>query len=301
MTEGATTCHIMMKLLQYLLGKTEHLLETGMLLSIRVKVICRIFPQWMQTWSQWCILFFPRGEPGWHNRIPHVAVRATGTRNTTTILQYYTYRLAALEYFSPIHYGKKLFQQYCVDSYVKVEGNNLNYIRANQTILRVDSSECLADHLNSPVEKQGFQPGRIVVLPSSFQGSPCGMAQSYQDAMTVIDPNDKLRDADDIHSVISAKIPNQQEHTELFEMVRSCMIHRPCGHLNPNSRCMEDGVCTKSFPKNLLASMVAEVNGYPLYRRRDNGIHINVNNVDIDNRWIVPYNIHGFPRNTMRI
>ncbi|XP_057305457.1 uncharacterized protein LOC130642388 [Hydractinia symbiolongicarpus] len=53
---------------------------------------------------------------------------------------------------------------------------------------------------------------------------------------------------------------------------------------------MEDGVCTKSFPKNFLASTVAEVNGYPLYRRRDNGIHINVNNVDVDNRWIVPYN-----------
>ncbi|XP_057299455.1 uncharacterized protein LOC130630074 [Hydractinia symbiolongicarpus] len=94
-------------------------------------------------------LFFPRGEPGWHNRIPHVAVRATRTRNTTTMLQYYTYRLAAREYFSPIHYGKKLFQQYCVDSYVKVEGNNLNYIRANQTNLRVDSYEGLADHLNA--------------------------------------------------------------------------------------------------------------------------------------------------------
>ncbi|XP_057297097.1 uncharacterized protein LOC130625993 [Hydractinia symbiolongicarpus] len=131
-------------------------------------------------------LFFPRGEPGWHNRIPHVAVRATRTRNTTTMLQYYTYRLADREYFSPIHYGKKLFQQYCVDSYGKVEGNNLNYIRANQTNLRVDSYEGLADHLNARAEERGLQPGRIVVLPSSFQGSPRAMAQNYQDAMAVI-------------------------------------------------------------------------------------------------------------------
>ncbi|XP_057290338.1 uncharacterized protein LOC130613035 [Hydractinia symbiolongicarpus] len=86
-----------------------------------------------------------------------------------------------------------------------------------------------------------------------------------------LDPNDKLRNADDIDSVISAEIPNQQEHPELFEIVRSCMIHGPCGHLNPNSRCMEDGACTKSFPNKCLASTVAEVNGYPLYRRRDNG------------------------------
>ncbi|XP_057297645.1 uncharacterized protein LOC130628679 [Hydractinia symbiolongicarpus] len=105
-----------------------------------------------------------------------------------------------------------------------------------------------------------------------------------------LDPNDKLRDAYDIDSVISAGIPNQQEHPKLFEIVRSCMIHGPCGYLNPNSRFMEHGVCTKSFPKNFLASTVAEINGYPLYRHRNNGIHINVNNVDIDNRWIVPYN-----------
>ncbi|XP_057310670.1 uncharacterized protein LOC130648632 [Hydractinia symbiolongicarpus] len=293
-------------------------------------------------------LFFPRGEPGWYYGIPHVAERATRTRNATTMLQYYTYRVAVRENFSPIHYGKKLFQQYCVDSYVKVEGNNLNYIRANQTNLRVDSYEGLADHLNARAEERDLQPGRIVVLPSSFQGSPRAMAQNYQDAMAVIgqrahdrpdlvsrvfklklnellkdvtergvlgktvshvyviefqkrglphchlllhlDPNDKLRDADDIDSVISAEIPNQQEQPELFEIIRSCMIHGPCGYLNPNSRCMEDGVCTKNFPKIFLGSTVADVDGYPLYRRRNNGIHINVNNVDVDNRWVVPYN-----------
>ncbi|XP_057290909.1 uncharacterized protein LOC130613606 [Hydractinia symbiolongicarpus] len=301
-------------------------------------------------------LFFPRGEPDWYYGIPHVAKRATRTRNTTTMLQYYTYR-------------------YCVDSYVKVEGNNLNYIRANQTNLRVDSYEGSADHLNARAEERDLQPGRIVVLPSSFQGSPRAMAPNYQDAMAVIgkfgkpdffltftcnpkwreitenlfagqrahdrpdlvsrvfklklnellkdvtergvlgktvshvyviefqkrglphchlllhlDPNDKLRDADDIDSVISAEIPNQQEQPELFEIIRSCMIHGPCGYLNPNSRCMEDGVCTKNFPKNFLGSTVADVDGYPLYRRRNNGIHINVNNVDVDNRWVVPYN-----------
>ncbi|XP_057299444.1 uncharacterized protein LOC130630062 [Hydractinia symbiolongicarpus] len=74
-----------------------------------------------------------------------------------------------------------------------------------------------------------------------------------------------------IDSVISAEILNQQEHPELFQIVRSCMIHVACGHLNPNSRCMEDGVCTKRFPKNFLASTLAEGNGYPLYRCRDNG------------------------------
>ncbi|XP_057294730.1 uncharacterized protein LOC130623277 [Hydractinia symbiolongicarpus] len=224
-------------------------------------------------------LFFPRGEPGWYYGIPHVAERATRTRNTTTMLQYYSYRVAVRENFSPIHYGKKLFQQYCVDSYVKVEGNNLNYIRANQTNLRVDSYEGLADHLNARAEERGLQPGQF-----QKRGLP------HCHLLLHLDPNDKLRDADDIDSVISAEIPNQQEQPELFEIIRSCMIHGPCAYLNPNSRCMEDGVCTKNFPKKFLVSTVADVDGYPLYRRRNNGIHINVNNVDVDNRWVVPYN-----------
>ncbi|XP_057299513.1 uncharacterized protein LOC130630155 [Hydractinia symbiolongicarpus] len=215
------------------------------------------------------------------------------------MLQYYTYRVAVR--FSLIHYGKKLFQQYCVDSYVKVEGNNLNYIRANQTNLRVDSYEGLADHLNARAEERGLQTGHIVVLPSSFQGSqhahdrPDLVSRVFKlklnellkdvtergvlgktvshfyviefqkrglphcHLLLHLDPNDKVPDADDIDSVISAEIPNQQEQPELFEIIRSL-------------------------------STVADVDVYPLYRRRNNGIHISVNNVDVDNRWVVPYN-----------
>ena len=42
------------------------------------------------------------------------------------------------------------------------------------------------DHLNSRADARGLQPGRMVILPSSFPGSPRAMHQNYQDAMAMI-------------------------------------------------------------------------------------------------------------------
>jgi hypothetical protein len=58
---------------------------------------------------------------------------------------------------------------------------------------------------------------------------------------------------------------------------------------------MVDGKCTKSFPKNFTNDTITNVDGYPIYRRRnpDNGGQLfvkNINNIDIDvdNCWVVP-------------
>ena len=49
------------------------------------------------------------------------------------------------EHFSAIHLGKKLFQQYTVDQYAKIENSNLNYFRLNQDSLRADLYNGVAD------------------------------------------------------------------------------------------------------------------------------------------------------------
>ena len=79
-----------------------------------------------------------------------------------------------------------------------------------------------------------------------------------------LDEEDKLRDADDVDSLISAEIPNQDDHPALYETIKSCMVHGPCGHLNPNSVCMVDGKCSKNFPKDYSANTMVNVNGYPV-------------------------------------
>src|SRR5580698_4045704 len=56
----------------------------------------------------------------------------------------------------------------------------------NQNQLRTEKYIGLMDHLQSEAAKQGLLPGKVVILPSSFQGSPRNMAQNYQDAMAIV-------------------------------------------------------------------------------------------------------------------
>jgi hypothetical protein len=110
---------------------------------------------------------------------------------------------------------------------------------------------------------------------------------------------DKIK-PDQIDSVISAELPDPQQDPRLFEIVVKNMIHGPCGSVNPSSSCMKDGKCTKRYPRQLLHDTQTGEDGYPLYRRRapENGgfkakIKIKIGNsyqeIEIDNKWIVPY------------
>ena len=74
------------------------------------------------------------------------------------------------------------------------------------------------------------------------------------------------------------------------------MIHGPCGAINPKSPCMENGKCTKNFPKPFLKeTIVSTENSYATYRRRspeDGGRTVRhpKSGKMIDNSWVVPYN-----------
>ena len=113
----------------------------------------------------------------------------------------------------------------------------------------------------------------------------------------------KIR-ATDIDSVISSELPNPDEDPDLFAIVAKQMVHGPCGPMNPCSPCMKDSKCTKGFPKQFIQDTQTDHNGYPLYRRRkpnDGGFTAQLrvkqagqtgvyDEVQIDNRWVVPYN-----------
>jgi hypothetical protein len=111
---------------------------------------------------------------------------------------------------------------------------------------------------------------------------------------------EKIRPTD-IDKVISAELPNPQEDPLLFDIVAKNMIHGPCGNLNKSSPCMVEGKCTKRYPRDLVLETQTGEDGYPVYRRRKPGsggftakikLHIGSKwqEVEIDNRWIVPYN-----------
>nr|XP_047146315.1 uncharacterized protein LOC124819141 [Hydra vulgaris] len=102
--------------------------------------------------------------------------------------------------------------------------------------------------------------------------------------------DDKLETSQDIDNLTCAEIPDPIVNCELYDIIKTCMIHGPCGILNSNSPCMKDGVCSKKYPKDFNANTVAVHNGYPRYRRRDNGLVINIKGNNVDNCWVVPYN-----------
>ena len=93
-------------------------------------------------------LFFPRGDAGWHNQLVRNPERATLVRNHVTS-QYYNYKLSVRQFFSSLFYGKKLFQQYAVDAYIKIEGQRLAFIRNNQNKLRSEQYDVLHEHVNN--------------------------------------------------------------------------------------------------------------------------------------------------------
>jgi len=323
-------------------------------------------------------LLFPKGDFGWDPSLKHVQNR-TEHRNSLTMLEYASYRLASREGFSLLQRSEKLTLQWVVDMYVRIEGTRLQYIRDNQSSLRADLYLNIVDHLHQRggVERSNASIGKQVILPSSFVGSPRNMHQNFLDAMSIVqkfgkpslfitmtcnprweeiqnnlsqgekanfrpdivdrvfhcklkelmdlilkkdifgkaaaliytiefqkrglphchilltlDDDDKIRNTVDIDHVVSAEIPDAVLNPELFNLVKTHMIHGPCGALNPNAPCMTDGKCSKSFPKCFSEETKDNVNGYSIYKRRDNGMIVEVNGKSVDNRYVVPYNTY---------
>ena len=123
----------------------------------------------------------------------------------------------------------------------------------------------------------------IYVIEWQKQGPP------HAHILGICDNANKPKTIADYDSVVCAEIPDKDTFPELYQIVTKFMMHGPCGVANPNSPCMEDGKCTKKFPKDF-TEVTMECDGYPQYRRRDDGKYIMKNGVPLDNRHIVPYN-----------
>lgn len=320
-------------------------------------------------------LLMPYGNDGWKPSL-HLDSYIQHSR-AVTMLQYYSAKMQIRRgQFNPYMNAGKLTQQWLIDSYLKVEANNLNYHKTHQSDMRVENYRHLHDAQSA---NNNDNIGRPIILSSTFEGSPRNMNERCRDAMAmfaklgppdlfitftcnanwpeikdnlkqgqqacdrpdlvsrvfnlkldhfmkdVIKHNffgevicyaytiefqkrglphahmlftlreqDKFKTAEMIDKYVSAQIPDKETHPELYDIVTKCMIHGPCGNLNPNSVCMENGKCTKHFPKAFNKKTKPNVAGYPLYERPEfikNGqSYVTVNRKKVDNRFVVPYN-----------
>ncbi|XP_031096834.1 uncharacterized protein LOC116001073 [Ipomoea triloba] len=91
---------------------------------------------------------------------------------------------------------------------------------------------------------------------------------------------------------ISAEIPSQLCEPEYYKAIEEFMMHGPCGSTRKNSPCMVNGECSKLFSKKFVQNSILDQDGYPIYHRRDNGRTIKKNGINLDSRYMVPYNIY---------
>ena len=321
-------------------------------------------------------LLFPFGDFGWHCGMQQNNPR-TATQKKISQNKYAAYRLSVRGETDNFHLSGKLFLQWVVDMYVRIEAERLSYIRYHQVQLRRDMYSNICDFVQNEAEQNHCTIGRMVVLPSSFPGSPRNMNERYQDAMCVVrrhgkpdifitftcNPNwkeiqeqlsaneaanlrpdivarvfhaklkaliddvsknrifgtvaaliytiefqkrglphahilislckdNKITDIATIDKYVSAEVP--QEGDPLREIVIAHMVHGPCGTLGCAGRpapCMdENGECKKGYPRDWAEESRQHTNGYPVYRRRNDGRSFVKYGKCLDNRWIVPHN-----------
>ncbi|CAA0808695.1 Unknown protein, partial [Striga hermonthica] len=132
-------------------------------------------------------LLLPYGEDGYREDIPFSKrkVEKEKGRKTVSVREYFAYQIHDRKHEpSTILSSRRLFQQFVVDAYTMVESSRLRYIRFNQSRLRCDIYNRLADAvLQGDVDPSSR--GKRIILPSSFTGGPRNMIQNYQDAMAI--------------------------------------------------------------------------------------------------------------------
>ena len=111
----------------------------------------------------------------------------------------------------------------------------------------------------------GVVVGKIWVIEFQKRGL------SHAHILLILDDASEFCTTDEIDSAVSAEIPDQGTNRDAYETVTRSLVHGPCGAENPNAPCMEDGKCTKHYPRAFADQTSTDADGYPVYRRRDDG------------------------------
>jgi hypothetical protein len=129
-------------------------------------------------------LIFPYGEDGYRDGIllKYKDEVVVTKRNRLTIKNWLAYRIVTRkEDARTLRCSRRLFQQFLVDGYTMMEAERLNWLRDNQSKLRVGKYHKLNENVGDPQQKKG----KRVVLPSSFVGSRRYLDQLYFDGMAI--------------------------------------------------------------------------------------------------------------------
>ena len=123
-------------------------------------------------------VLFPYGTDGYH-----IYMQGRNGRKVTQ-QQYYCFHMMVRD-CNYLLQGARLFQQYLVDAYCKIETERLQFLRREQQTLRVDNYTSLRDCLLA-ADGDPRQVGQRVVLPATYTGGPRYMHEKQCDAMAYV-------------------------------------------------------------------------------------------------------------------
>ena len=133
----------------------------------------------------------------------------------------------------------------------------------------------------------GGAKGWIWVVEFQKRGLP------HAHILLIVRAEDKPRTPEDVDNRVCAELPDplNPQVADLLETISSRQLHGPCGPRHPSAPCMEDGQCTKGYPREFREDTALPEAVYPLYRRRDRGnFTIEKSGHVFDSRDVVPYN-----------
>ncbi|KAF7150782.1 hypothetical protein RHSIM_Rhsim02G0030300 [Rhododendron simsii] len=137
-------------------------------------------------------------------------------------------------------------------------------------------------------KKQVF--GKIVGYVYTIEYQKRGLPHMH--LLLFLEGSDKIHTCAQVDKLVCAEFPDPIEDPSLFDTVKGCMVHGPCSSRNPQAACMENGKCTKKYPKAFSETTTMDQDGYPIYRRRNDGRVYIVGGHPVDNRDVVPYNAY---------
>lgn len=123
-------------------------------------------------------LLFPHGTDGYN------IYMSSAQGKKVTQMQYYSYHIMCRQ-TNHLLQCRRLFQQFIVDVYCKIETERLLFLRREQKTLRAESYSNLQDSLIN-VDSDPANLGQRIVLPATFTGGPRYMHQKQQDAITYV-------------------------------------------------------------------------------------------------------------------
>ncbi|XP_071704044.1 uncharacterized protein [Rutidosis leptorrhynchoides] len=130
----------------------------------------------------------------------------------------------------------------------------------------------------------GYLRGGLYVIEFQKRGLP------HVHMILWLDKTEATPNASEIDRFISAEIPDKDEDPELYSLVSDFMMHGPCGEKHKECPCMRSGTCSKGFPKDFTNESHFDADGFPVYKRRNDGNFIMKKGEKLDNRHVVGYN-----------